>query len=480
MRPNVRSPIIPLDFDFNVRAVRKELMIDYQKGDIYVVSADDPNDFICITNKIKNAILSIIYGGNNDITDISNCQIIIEGIGTYLVRDFLKIIWNNQIDAIPSPDINSVALRTHYYDQLSVGVQNNKVSLVGFEGSPNNYVPIKRGGMLQWLPLSEAQKPTADTPNRGGVYIVETTYDQDSEIGAIGKIGSIQLIEAVAVQRTIDLATKAMVYMPKTETEYCSIKWLINTIAGEDIYVTFDPEKTIYWEYENDSYMGEDMTAIYEFETFDNGQTWFGKRHVYGHTLEGADEYVTRKELYNNFYTKSEVVDFISWSYDIDDTDELPDGGNPNEGDIGHMSTGSCDCIKLTPASDAEVDSLFWNIDFVDDPSDDVELGTRSDIVNMFPEGTFTSCETCAIKVNTTTISDIQQMLIHFDQYKATGVPAMSDCGCEVQTSTSNDISTLINNPSNLETTTRDNHIVCDDCALESTNKSDIKNINNT
>lgn len=376
MRPNARSPLIPLDFDLNVRAVRKELMIDYQNCDIYVVSPDDPNIYICITNKIKNAILNMIQGGDTDITDISNCQITIEGVGTYLVTDFLKIIWDKQIDAVPAPNIGSVALRAHYYDNLSIGVQNNRVSLIGFEGSPNNYVPIKRGGILQWVPLGVAQQPEASTPNRGGVHIVETKYSDNITDNLFGEIN---LIEAADVQRTINLSTKATVFLPAAETDYCHIKWLINTIAGEDIHIVFDPNANLIWAYENDAYMGENMFAIYEFETFDHGITWFGKRQTYGNRAN-SDDYVTSKELYNNFYTKPEIIDFISWSYDIDEENELPNGGNPSEGDIGHLTGGGCECIILTPASDAEVDSLFWNIDFIDDPADDVELATREDI----------------------------------------------------------------------------------------------------
>lgn len=479
MRPNVRSPIIPLDFDKNVRAVRKELMIDYQNGDIYVVSPDDANLFICITNKIKNAILAIIQGGDTDITDISNCQITIEGIGTYLVSDFLKILWDNQIDAIPFPDIDSVALRAHYYDNLSIGTQNNKVSLIGFEGAPNNYVPIKRGGMLQWLPLSEAQQPESPTPGRSGVHIVEPYYDPDAKDNLFGRIN---LIEGAQIQRTIDLSTKAVVYMPTALTDYCHIKWLINTIAGESIYLTFDPNVTIIWAYVNDSYMGENMMAIYDFETFDGGLTWFGKRQTYGNTLESED-YVTRKELYNNFYTKPEVIDFISWSYDVDEDDLLPEGGNPSEDDIGELNgiIGKCDCVKLVPATDAQVDSLFWNIDFVDNPADDVELAKLIDIIKLFPDGTFTACDFCTIRLNTADAADIQQLVINYDSgdYAATGNPVTSACGCSVDTADSADIDNLLNNPGALDTSADNTIVYGDECLAETASTKDISDITN-
>ena len=377
MRPNVRSPIIPLDFDLNIRAVRKELMIDYQEAAIYVVSPDDPNIFINITNKIKEAILAIIQGSDGDITDITNCQVTIEGVGTFVVSQFLKILYQSQVTAIPAPNLGNIAFRSYTYDNKSVGIYNDKVAIIGFEQSPNGCIPIKKNGMIRWISETDLQKPDEYKPNRYGVHMIDPVYS-DPDLPGI-----ITLLEDAPIQRTANLSTRAEVHFPeKISTDYCSIKWLINTIDEENILVAF--RGNMIWAFANDAYLGRNMIAIYEFETFDRGATWFGKRQTYGNRL-GSDEYVTSKELYNNFFTKPETIDMLSWDYDIDENDLLePNPGNPSEGDIGELN-GGCDCTGLVPATDAQVDSLLWDLDFGDEnPADDVVLAESEDIQDLF------------------------------------------------------------------------------------------------
>ena len=79
----------------------------------------------------------------------------------------------------------------------------------------------------------------------------------------------------------------------------------------------------IKWKYNDDSILKHSESYIYTFETFDNGQTWYGKRSIFnGETFD--DAVVTVDYLTTNFYTKEYINKAISWER----LDELADDYN--------------------------------------------------------------------------------------------------------------------------------------------------------
>ena len=50
------SKEVIIDFEHVSRGVKREIIIDYDKGEIYVVSPDDATVLINITNRIKESI----------------------------------------------------------------------------------------------------------------------------------------------------------------------------------------------------------------------------------------------------------------------------------------------------------------------------------------------------------------------------------------------------------------------------------------
>ena len=121
MRDKARSPLIPLDFEHVSRGVKREIIIDYDKGEIYVVSPDDATVLINITNRIKESIIDYVNKtSGSQITDISNAYVTVDGIGRVNIAELLKFFNDYRVDAFPAEDLGHIALRKIAYDNASI------------------------------------------------------------------------------------------------------------------------------------------------------------------------------------------------------------------------------------------------------------------------------------------------------------------------------------------------------------------------
>lgn len=299
MRDITRTPIIPLDFQQQARAVTREVIIDYDKGEIYAVDPIDNKKLINLTNRIKQEVFNYLEKlQGNQITDITNTYVTIEDVGRVNIADFLKFLSEyGGVDAFPVNNGEPLALRGLRYDNASIVTYSDRVAVAGFDEAGNNYVPVKKNGTIQWTPISNLPTPDGYTPNK---------YDiNDITI----KKGVINLTEN-PIQMTTDINCLAELRFPADlDTRYCIIKWITSVEKINHAGIIFP--NNIIWRYSNEPNYTKGVIYIYEFETFDGGKTWYGKRHTYNNVFE--DDVVTQEELHLNYFTKQEIIDLISW-----------------------------------------------------------------------------------------------------------------------------------------------------------------------
>ncbi len=299
MRDITRTPIIPLDLEHQARAVNREILIDYDRGEIWVVSPTDKNKLINLTSKIKQAVTDYIdsYQGSQ-ITDITNTYVTIDGIGRINVAEFLKFISEHSIHGFPANNSKPMALTRLAYDNESILALRNKVVVAGFPEAGEDYIPVKKNGTIQWTPISNLPTPEGYTPNK---YDISETLPID---------GVITLTEN-PIQKSLNLEGVISLKLPTpTETNYCYLKWIVSTEDKLNTAIIFD--KRIIWRYLTDADMARGTAYIYEFETYDSGNTWYGKKTSFNNSIDGAS-IITREEANATYFTKQEVIDLMSW-----------------------------------------------------------------------------------------------------------------------------------------------------------------------
>ena len=120
-----RIPVIPESYDNRQRAVCKELLVNYDTGDIYIVSKDDPSVLIDVTNKIKESIKNI---------EGANIEVTIEGIGTINLQELMKQMnetAKSSLKAIPTGDSIKYVTDKAVLDNKSLEINHkaNKIQI---------------------------------------------------------------------------------------------------------------------------------------------------------------------------------------------------------------------------------------------------------------------------------------------------------------------------------------------------------------
>ena len=321
MRAVTRTPIIPLTYDQQARAVEREILIDYDRGEIWVVSPTDKSKLINITAKIKQAVTNYIdsYAGSQ-ITDITHTYVIIKGVGRINTAEFLEFLAKNTIHGFPANDKGPMALTRLVYDNESILALKNKVVVAGFPDAGENYVPTKKNGTIVWVPISNLPTPEGYTPNK---------YD----VSNIEPINNILQLTENPIQKSLDLEGIISLRLPTpSDVNYCHIKLILSLANAENTAILFDSR--IVWRYSTDSDLNKGITYIYEFETYDSGVTWYSKKHSFNNNIDG-ESIITKEELNANYFTKQEVLDLISWQAMDEETlngdDDFGDEGSSTE-----------------------------------------------------------------------------------------------------------------------------------------------------
>lgn len=300
MRDVMRSPVIPLDFDRAVEGKCRELLIDYDRGEIYVVSPTDPNKLINITKKATETAISYVQNmDRGQMTDISNTYVTIGDLGKFNISSLLAFLMEYGIDGHPADELGPIALRKIAYDNASIVISNNRIGIAGFKEAGADYVPVKTAtNTIVWVPLSMLPTPDGYTPNK---YDIQDIMPVD---------GIIQLRDNPPVQRSFDIEGAIEIKLPRELTaNYCTLEWITSVVNIPDSSIIFSDN--VKWRYQNDAKLKPGDTYIYVFETFDGGDNWYGKRTSYNKFDEGTP--VTNELLFSNFYTMQDIDEIVRW-----------------------------------------------------------------------------------------------------------------------------------------------------------------------
>lgn len=290
--PLGRIPVIALDYSEADKAVPKEVLIDYETGDIYVVNSDGTKIFD-ITSQIRTLIESGELGANMIVN--------VEGVGDVQLTTYLSWLNQTSITATPVGCVHNSIPRAQT-DLRSLTIKNNILQVYGFDKALNGDLPIRENGIIVWKDAATILAQLADpdyvpsTNNAGAVVVIEPD--------ASGKIK----MTTDSYQRTAALENAATLVLPtETKQQYTKLTW--NYISSEtNPEITF--EGNIIWQSESDKIIMADSVHVLEFETWDYGVTWFVDTKVFGRP---ADESVTMEYLEENVYDKDEINDFLSW-----------------------------------------------------------------------------------------------------------------------------------------------------------------------
>lgn len=252
-----RIPVRPLPYADKDLAMTREIIIDYDKGNIFISDKDDPSILIDITKLIADSYLSNINGDNTNVT--------ING-EVYNLAELLTELKRNKITILNSADSQAIPASVNY-DHDSVSIEDNVVSLFGFKAAANNSKPMKKDGALVWLSPEDQGDPGEPKPgaNINVIDIIPTN-------------NSIVLYAKPFMNTTIVTSpiTSFLMKLPKSQPKFARIKWKLDTAIA--LSLSFSSNMT----WIDDDIMGTPVekritaasTYLIEMETWDFGETW--------------------------------------------------------------------------------------------------------------------------------------------------------------------------------------------------------------
>lgn len=306
-----RNPVIALEYSQKHKAVPKELLIDYEKGAIYVVSAHDKSVIFDITDKIYEQLKNM-SGDNIEIT--------IEGIGNVKLTDILKQLHQDILDSVKvvniGSDINYVA-RENVLDDKSLSIVNRNIEMKGFSAAGKHMIPRKgEDGNLEWIDMPMLP----DISGGGGPGIIppgNPDNGQITEVFVIEPVNDKLYLRATRRQKSVNLDRNCKVIIPRILDEFSEIEWYVVTNS-------FCPMlkfgSNVIWSNILETQPQANAHQIYKFKTWDAGETWLAELVPYGKTANTnlvdmeylETNYFNKNQIQNNYYDKTEVDEKIS------------------------------------------------------------------------------------------------------------------------------------------------------------------------
>lgn len=328
----IRIPVIALPYSEKHKAVCKELMVDYDTGNIYVVSATDKSVIFDITSKIKEKIDSI----SGDKIEVE-----IEGIGKVVLNDILnklRLDLSNSVQVIETGEDVDYVGKDSVLDNVSVRNKDNNIEVAGFSDARELSFLRKRNGVAEWVTLDDLFLNNDGSINNilGGIInnnpgtgtgtggtITPGNPDDGGILSCIiqqptnGKI----FLKASKRQKSKNIAENCIVYLPTILDEYSEIQWYVVTNS-------FAPELrffgNIVWK-NNVRLLSKNSHHLISFMTFDHGDTWLGEIVCYDAEISetGAiDKSYLEQHYYDKNYLDSSFIstEFLSNHYPDNDT----------------------------------------------------------------------------------------------------------------------------------------------------------------
>lgn len=273
-----RIPIQPLDYKDNIKRIGKELLVNYETGDIYISKAD--KTLIDITKPIRDKL-------NNLSSD--TIELNIDGIGkitlTNLAIQMIKKI-DESIDIIDEGS-NSIKYyeKNDLLDGISLESKKQIIQIKDFDIAEPFTIPRKnKDGKLEWVSLLnivQDGKPQNELPSEvdnkdGLMYTVDEIYAQINKI----------YLRLDRRQKTINPQEKTLYILLPTDLldEYGRVDWLLS--CGNNV-PTLNFQDNVRFEINPNSYPSlMNNTIIYTFETYDFGVNWLCSKKMYPGTYD--------------------------------------------------------------------------------------------------------------------------------------------------------------------------------------------------
>lgn len=252
-----RIPVRPLPYSDRDLAMTRELVIDYDKGNIYITDKDDPTMLIDITKLIADSYLSNINGDKTNVT--------ING-EVYNLADILTELKQNKITILNSADTQAVPASVNY-DHNSVSIKDNMVSLYGFTDAPNFSTPMKKDNVLVWLTPEDSGDPSEPTPG-ANINVIDISPTNDYII-LYNKPFQYTKI-------TTSPRSNFLIKLPLSMPKFSRLRWKIDT----DVQLSLSFPSNIIWI--DDDIMATPVqkliaaghSYLIDLETWDFGTTW--------------------------------------------------------------------------------------------------------------------------------------------------------------------------------------------------------------
>lgn len=143
---SVRVPVIPLDYNSRFLAEKKEILFDYNTGQLYVVSAEDKNVIFNITDVVLEKVREGI--------DLDNLIINVEGIGDVNLSKYIEYL-NKYNLTLLNNDSKQYYAPTVKFDNMSIILRDGEATVAGFKHAGNDTYAVKQDNQIKWVPRTD-------------------------------------------------------------------------------------------------------------------------------------------------------------------------------------------------------------------------------------------------------------------------------------------------------------------------------------
>lgn len=294
MKLNSRIPVIALSYSERHKAQPKELMIDYETGNIYVVSATDKSVIFNITSKILEKLDSVT--GDKIVVDI-------EGIGEVNLEQYINSLKLELEDMVVISDEGKDIYipKEERLDSFSLESKFKRIQIKDFETAENGMIPQKYNNKIRWIyPPDSWMDGDSDNGNSDPNDGLET------EIFPVEPVEGKIFLRASRRLITKNLQRDCLVVLPRTLDQYCEVYWNMRAYQYKP---TLKFGVGILFNGHNQP--SANAFHIYKFSTWDGGETWFGTLDTFPvePINQQAENNINIEYLKQNYYTKKEIDD---------------------------------------------------------------------------------------------------------------------------------------------------------------------------
>ena len=296
MKLNGRIPVIALPYSEKHKAVPKELLVDYETGNIYVVSATDKSVIFNITSKILEKLDSVT--GDKIIVNI-------EGIGNVNLQEYinsLKLEFDDMV-TISDEGKDIYIPKEERLDNFSLESKFKRIQIKNFETAENGMIPQKYNNTIRWI-----YPPESDADTGSGGNDSDPTDGLETEIIPVEPIEGKIFLRASRRLVTKNLTRDVLLILPRTLDQYCEIYWNMRAYQYKPT-IKFGSSILFNGPYQP----SENAFNIYKFATWDGGGTWFGTLDVFvceaGLGGESGGSNINIEYLEKNYYSKQDIDD---------------------------------------------------------------------------------------------------------------------------------------------------------------------------